>query len=283
MIMRLVAATGVLLVVGAWLLMVPMSPAPYQASSDSAIAMYRAEGLIPERNTMTTSAEIGHGVFEIPEADATHLAMALADGGDATGMEGMPGMQMASPEGGHAEDPAQPMQMAEGEHAEEPAGKTDMAMAMGDGKEAEGHSGGDGLAIVTGGMAKMASRTVEIEIAEWGFSPGNLTVKSEEVVRFVVTNTGNIPHEFMFMSGAAMSAINYRLERADWNLLEHEAPYERSIVLPGDSFEVVVRIERSGTWMFMCMFPYHMQFGMMGMMMTEGTSMDAGAMGGMKM
>lgn len=80
-----------------------------------------------------------------------------------------------------------------------------------------------------------------------------------------------------------MKAVNYRLERADWNLLEHAAPFERPIILPGDSFEVVLRVERPGTWMYMCMFPYHMQFGMMGMLMTEGATTDGGHMGGMKM
>jgi len=51
--------------------------------------------------------------------------------------------------------------------------------------------------------------------------------------------------------------------------------------MPGDTFETVVKIEQPGMWMFICMFPYHMQMGMMGMMMTEGmTGMN---MGGMKM
>ncbi len=50
--------------------------------------------------------------------------------------------------------------------------------------------------------------------------------------------------------------------------------------MPGDTFDVVLRIERAGSWMFMCMLPYHMQFGMMGMMATEGAAMD---MGGMQM
>lgn len=136
---------------------------------------------------------------------------------------------------------------------------------------------------MAGHMAGMAGRTVEIETAEWGFSNKAITVRPGEVIRFVVRNAGNIPHEFMFMPGAAMQAVNYRLERADWNLLEHEAPFEQPIVLPGDSFEVVLRIDQPGTWMFMCMFPYHMQFGMMGMMMSEGASMDGMKMDGMKM
>ena len=155
-------------------------------------------------------------------------------------------------------------------------------MAM-EAESEEGHGGGAGLMVLGPGMAAMASRTVEIEMAEWRFTNSRTTVKAGEIIRFVVRNSGNIPHEFMFMPGAAMTAVNYRLERADWNLLEHEAPFEQAIVLPGDSFEVVMRIAEPGTWMYMCMFPYHMQLGMMGVMTTEGMSTDGGAMGGMKM
>ena len=82
----------------------------------------------------------------------------------------------------------------------------------------------------------------------------------------------------MFMSMPAMTAIGYRAQRADWNLLEHEALYERSLVLPGEVFQVAVEIRKPGAWMFMCMFPYHMQFGMMGGMATPGMSMQGMAM-----
>ncbi|WP_442873870.1 multicopper oxidase domain-containing protein [Aurantimonas sp. C2-6-R+9] len=108
---------------------------------------------------------------------------------------------------------------------------------------------------------------------EWGYSLSQLEVQPGERIRLNIRNDGNIPHEFMFMPMANMQAIAYRLERADWNLLEHAAPYERSLVLPGQSFEVTMRIAEPGAWMFMCMFPYHMQFGMMGQMATPGLSM----------
>jgi uncharacterized cupredoxin-like copper-binding protein len=121
-------------------------------------------------------------------------------------------------------------------------------------------------------------RTVNIEMSEWGFSPTSLDVKHGELVRLVVRNIGNMPHEFTLMTHAGMSAVDYRLQRADWNLLEHEAIYERELVLPGDELEVTMRIMQPGAWMYMCMFPYRMQFGMMGVMATEGMAMDMGGM-----
>ncbi len=49
-------------------------------------------------------------------------------------------------------------------------------------------------------------------------------------------------------------------------------------------FEMVVKIEKPGAWMFMCMFPYHMQLGMMGALATKGMEgMEGMNMGGMKM
>ena len=154
-----------------------------------------------------------------------------------------------------------------------------MAMAE---RDEGGHVGG-GLTVLPVEMAGMAGRTIEIEMREWGFSPPNIAVKAGEVIHFKVRNRGSLPHEFMFMPPAGMAAVDYRLERADWNLTEHEASFERALVMPGDGFEMVVEIARPGVWMFMCMFPYHMQFGMMGMMMTEGAGMDGMNMGGMKM
>jgi uncharacterized cupredoxin-like copper-binding protein len=178
---------------------------------------------------------------------------------------GMPSMDAGKEPGHGAQAPAPGMAMPGMERME--------------GAETGGHGGGGGLALVAPGMPMAASaRTVQIEMSEWGFSPASLDVKHGELVRLVVRNTGNMPHEFMLMSPAGMSAVDYRLQRADWNLLEHEAIYERELMLPGDELEVIIRIMQPGAWMYMCMFPYHMQFGMMGVMATEGMAMDMGGM-----
>lgn len=80
-------------------------------------------------------------------------------------------------------------------------------------------------------------------MADWSFKPAQIMVQPAERIRFVVRNAGVTPHEFMFMTAAGMAAVNYRLERADWNLLEHEALFERPVVMPGDGFEVIVGIQ----------------------------------------
>ena len=146
------------------------------------------------------------------------------------------------------------------------------------GEETEaGHSGGDGLEIIKSADAKV-DRTIDIGMTDWGYDIENAMVMKGETIRLVISNNGNTPHEFMLMSMAGMKAINYRLRRADWNLLEHEALFEVPVMMPGDTVEAVIKIEESGMWMFMCMFPYHMQMGMMSMMMTPDM---VGMMGGM--
>jgi len=227
----------------------PMTPMPMPAEADRGDHGANMASMTEHAESSATAA----GDHESPSAGA-HAA--APSHGEAGMTQDMSGMAMSSPQA-----PA---------HAE-PGGHADGG----------GHGGGDGLALVDPGHAAAENaRTVRIEMTEWGFTPAEVTVSAGEIVRLVVRNNGNLPHEFMLMTHAGMGAVGYRLERADWNLLEHEAIYEREVVLPGDGFEVTLKVEQPGAWMYMCMFPYHMQFGMMGTMATEGMSMD---MGGMKM
>ncbi|WP_114284901.1 multicopper oxidase domain-containing protein [Candidatus Halocynthiibacter alkanivorans] len=117
-------------------------------------------------------------------------------------------------------------------------------------------------------------REINLTMTEWGFSEMTLDVNVGERIRFNVKNGGQIPHEFMFMNMALMEAVKYRATRADWSLFEHEALFEQALVLPGGDFTFVLEVQQAGTWMFMCMLPYHMQMGMMGQMSTPGMAME---------
>lgn len=146
----------------------------------------------------------------------------------------------------------------------------------------DGHGGGsaaEGLMILAQGTVAEVDREIEhdgiqidsssvIDMKEWSVGSGMTMTQPGKTIRLTVRNSGNIPHEFMIMNAAAMQAVDYRLNRPDWNLLEHEATTEISFLMPGDSIDIVVKLTKSGMWMYMCMFPYHMQLGMMGMLMT---------------
>ncbi|MDA1090324.1 MAG: multicopper oxidase domain-containing protein [Proteobacteria bacterium] len=270
--------------------------------SESLLAGFQAKGFVPAPGEVTMSDDVGHEVFEVPKEDAVQLKMAMQSMGGMTtesmpGMkpESMPGMkmEMKKEEAGHAEE------KKDDDHAKEgmPGMMKEAEEAHGE-KEAEGgHGGGsveEGLTVIAQGTAAEIDRelaekglkvdsVVDINMKEWEYGNAMVMAQTGQVLRLKVKNTGSVPHEFMLMNGPGMSAVDYRLRRADWNLLEHEALAEVPLVLPGGSFEMVVKVHKSGMWMYMCMFPYHMQMGMMGMLMTPDMMGKTGAMGGMKM
>ncbi|WP_206453274.1 multicopper oxidase domain-containing protein [Aurantimonas marina] len=305
MILRLFTLVGVVAIAGALYLVLPqgIGPAAFQAVPDqSALAGYVEAGLFPDPDSLSENDDVGHGVFEEPAEDEARIAAAREAMGAMPGMSGMqmdgaapmdmagdgaalvneeqttqptnddmaamPGMNDEAADSGSTSTDA-PMEMAT-EQTAQPAddGVADMPGMSG---EVPDNAGGDGLVVLAADAS--VDREIEMTMREWGYSIGELDVQPGERIRLKIRNAGEIPHEFMFMPMANMQAIGYRLERADWNLLEHEAPYERSLILPGQSFEVTMRIAKPGAWMFMCMFPYHMQFGMMGQMATPGLSM----------
>lgn len=285
----------VVLVGGVWLLAIPYSPQPI-LETGTVIQLYRAMGIVPEAGAITFSQEIEHDVFEVPARDEVEFEKAMAS----MQMEGM-GMQDMPMDGDvdHDREGAtmknMPMEQAADHNPESMTMKQDAdhgaenmvmnqedAQAGEQGEKESGHGGGsaaEGLMILAQGSAAEVDREIEhdgiridsssvIELQEWSAGTGMTMIQPGQTIRLTVRNAGSIPHEFMIMNGAAMQAVNYRLNRPDWNLLEHEATAEIPFLMPGDSTDIVVKITKSGLWMYMCMFPYHMQLGMMGMLMT---------------
>ncbi|NOX74823.1 MAG: multicopper oxidase domain-containing protein [Alphaproteobacteria bacterium] len=226
---------------------------------------FREQGFVPENRNLAfdESAEEAN-VFEVPEQDGVVLAAALANdpmagmdmSGSSTGGDAMEGMDMSGSSTGG--DAMEGMDMS--------------------GSDSSGAMNMDGMEMGEGGLGFAEEgkfdREIELSMDEWKFSDMQIDVKMGERIKFTVKNGGQIPHEFMFMTGPLMAAATYRGTRADWNLLEHEALFEQSLVLPGGEFSFVVQVQEAGSWMFMCMLPYHMQLGMMGQMATEGMAMD---------
>ena len=117
-------------------------------------------------------------------------------------------------------------------------------------------------------------REISLSMSEWTFSDLEIDAKQGERIKFTLRNDGAVLHEFMFMTMVQMQAVNYRAKRADWSLFEHEALFEKSLLMPGQEITFVAEITKPGAWMFMCMLPYHMQMGMMGQMATPGAAME---------
>jgi uncharacterized cupredoxin-like copper-binding protein len=256
----------------------------------SQLDKFRAAGLIPEANAVTENEELEHGIFDVPPEDEVQLEQALANapamdmGGGAMdmGATGSGTMDMSGTGGTTTEMPAAESGAMEMPSAE--SGTMEMPAAENGTMEMAGTESGamekehDEMEMAEGGLLISEDgafdREIVLTMSEWMFSNMQIDVKMGERIKFTVRNGGKIPHEFMFMTMPAMAAINYRAIRADWSLLEHEALYEQSLVLPGGDFSLVVQVQQPGSWMFMCMLPYHMQMGMMGQMATPGMAMD---------
>jgi len=314
MIMRFFLLFGLVLLGGTGYFIVVETPPTVQAApAVGEYARLREEGIIPEGD-MEENEEIEHDIFGVPpedeamiEAAAANMDMGDMDMGDAGAMDmgedaqmdmdGDGAMDMAAadmPDDG-AMDMGEDAQtdMADGGEmdmdgdgamdmavADMPAdGATDMGddaqmeMSAADEEEADRLMAGQmaGLVVTDGGDF---DREIALSMTEWTFSDLEINAEPGERIQFTLRNDGEIVHEFMFMGMAQMQGVEYRARRADWNLLEHEALYEKSLLLPGDEITFVAEIVRPGVWMFMCMVPYHMQMGMMGQLATEGMAME---------
>jgi len=255
---------------------------------------------VPERDGTELEMALA-GAMDMEGMDMSGMDMAADDGAmDMEGMD-MEGMDMAADDGAMdmegmdmadddgamdmegmdmAADDDGAMDMAADEDGAMDMEDMDMegmdmaAMDMSDAEPEAVHApepGEGGLAFFDEGAF---DKEVSLDMLEWGYSEMVVDAVMGERIKFTVTNTGEIPHEFMFMTMAQMNAVGYRITRADWSLLEHGSLFEQALVLPGGEFTFIVEVQQTGSWMFMCMLPYHMQMGMMGQMATEGMVMN---------
>ena len=147
-----------------------------------------------------------------------------------------------------------------------------------------GHS--HGAAVGQPAAASAASRTVEVAMYDSYYEPETITVKAGETVRFVVTNKGQLVHEFN-IGTAAMHAdhqdemqmmvehgileadnINHDMMNMDMgggHVMKHDDP--NSVLLePAQTAEVVWTFpsDASVDLEFACNVPGHYEAGMQG-------------------
>ncbi len=261
MILRFFLVFGLTLIgVTGYFTIVQAPPSVQQPPGMAEVSRWQEENILPG-GELAENDEVEHGIFEVPPMDEVMLDAAREAMGEMPGMDmgggSMPGMDMSG-DGG--------MDMAGESGTMDMSGNMDMAqMAV----ECEGEGG---LSFCPDGAR--AVREISLSMREWEFDQAAIDVKPGERIRFTVKNDGQVLHEFMFMTMPLMQAVAYRAERADWSLLEHEALFEKSLLLPGQEMSFVVEVQQAGSWMFMCMLPYHMQLGMMGQISTPGAAME---------
>jgi uncharacterized cupredoxin-like copper-binding protein len=110
-----------------------------------------------------------------------------------------------------------------------------------------------------------AARTVKIIMADVMFEPAAVVVRSGETVRFAVTNTSSVDHEFTL--GGAPTEAAHRKEMAEMMArgadMAHDDP-NAITVKPGQTRDLTWTFGRAERLEFDCDIPGHYESGMKG-------------------
>ncbi len=142
------------------------------------------------------------------------------------------------------------------------------------------HGDGKDSKIGKPGKAASVTHTIKINAYDTAFSPTTIKVRKGETIRFIITNTGDLVHEFnigtekmhkahqgemmkMMESGVLrVDHINRKMMQTGGKM-DHSDP--NSVLLePGDKKEVIWTFTRTGTLKFACNVPGHYESGMVG-------------------
>ena len=107
-----------------------------------------------------------------------------------------------------------------------------------------------------------AKRTIRIDMSDaMRFTPAEITVRRNEVVRFVAANKGQVLHEMVL---GTMDELQKHAELMKQHPgMEHYEPH-MAHVAPGKSGEIGWKFTRTGTFHFACLLPGHLEAGMLG-------------------
>lgn len=113
------------------------------------------------------------------------------------------------------------------------------------------------------GLASKADRVVRITATDVAFDVKQLDVKAGETVRFIVTNKGEIMHEFVLANAADHQAHEQEMMSMDPSMSMPDEPNAVS-VKPGETKELVWTFAAAKGIQFACDIPGHAEQGMRG-------------------
>ncbi|HVA54807.1 MAG TPA: cupredoxin family protein [Gammaproteobacteria bacterium] len=123
------------------------------------------------------------------------------------------------------------------------------------------------------GEARNANRVIAVKADDIFFNPKSITVKAGETVKFIVTNTGQLPHEFVLGDRAEqaqhekqMQAMrNMPMQGKDGISMPGMDNDPNGIfIAPGETKTLVWTFTRPGTVEYACHEPGHYAAGMVG-------------------
>jgi uncharacterized cupredoxin-like copper-binding protein len=115
------------------------------------------------------------------------------------------------------------------------------------------------------GNPKKPSSTVLITMREGDgkmmFVPEKLEVRRGEQIRFLITNVGELPHEFVLAS--TEDNLKHAELMKKYPDMEHDDPNGKT-VQPKGKAEIIWRFTKRGEFEFACLIPGHRKAGMTG-------------------
>ena len=111
------------------------------------------------------------------------------------------------------------------------------------------------------------SRTIDMTMDDtMRFTPGQVSVKAGETVRFFVKNTGKLPHEFVI--GTVEELKEHAEMMRKMPDMQHAEPNQITLA-PGQRGGLVWQFDKAGTVNFACLIPGHLEAGMVGKVQVE--------------
>lgn len=116
------------------------------------------------------------------------------------------------------------------------------------------------------GDPRKASRPVLVTMRETDdgrmiYVPASVEVRQGEQVRFVISNAGAIPHEFMLAS--TEDNLKHGALMQKFPDMEHDDPNGKTVPPKGKA-EMLWKFSKAGTFEFSCLIPGHREAGMIG-------------------
>ena len=109
--------------------------------------------------------------------------------------------------------------------------------------------------------AAQATRTVDLEMSEFRFSPERIEVKAGETVLFRVRNVGKIPHELMFGDAAELKEHAEEMRKQPAMAHHGSGGLTLEAVKAG---EMAWKFTNAGEFQYGCLIPGHFEAGMVG-------------------
>jgi uncharacterized cupredoxin-like copper-binding protein len=115
------------------------------------------------------------------------------------------------------------------------------------------------------GDPKKPFRTVQVTMHEadgtMGFSPKTLDVKRGEQIKFLIVNSGELPHEFILAD--EKDNLKHAALMQKFPDMQHDDPNGKNLE-PKAKSEILWRFSKSGTFEYSCLIPGHREAGMTG-------------------